>query len=423
MVGLDDVSEVNNVSLSESSDGLLWHFNCVVEFILSQLDLQLFVILHWLSCKLWLVTASLEILLDKSRVRASQIVAHELATMLAELWHFSTQEVVGSVVSFSFDILVRNNIWRVHLGDQVSARLTSHLMLDVLSVSQIVHAVKGARLHFCAPEWALRTFSLASVIDCEHLLSVFVSLDLHSFVKQLFSLYNPSMQGRQQVFCSFKHVFVELGWVVTRHALVPNINNDQDVFDPHSLQKRQKLLATAFLIAVIVTFSHICWFFSISKWLLIGTIRAWSDSVGHNAAFSLGNASLASNVIEHKVDMGLVADGSWKWLELCAASRFLLSKADRVQHRFHFFHHRSHVSWKVLSIFLHLNELLVIVILSLLHAVRDELTLTGSDIATSSFFLLLLTKVDGDLFVFVFIIACRIVLVLGRALSCWPLRW
>ena len=112
---------------------------------------------------------------------------------------------------------------------------------------------------------------------------------------------------------------------------MPNVNDNQDVFYAHALQKWQKFLSAAFFIAIIVSFCHIGGLIAVNAILVISTtFRARCYAIGYDTAFSLCDTSFASHVVENKVNMSLVADSCGEGLELSTSSRFLLSKADRV---------------------------------------------------------------------------------------------
>jgi hypothetical protein len=70
---------------------------------------------------------------------------------------------------------------------------------------------------------------------------------------------------------------------------------------------------------------------------------ALSDTVGDNAALSLSNTSLPRNVVEHQIDMRLIAYSRGEGLELGATTLLLLSETNGIKHTLHFFHHWNHV--------------------------------------------------------------------------------
>ena len=99
---------------------------------------------------------------------------------------------------------------------------------------------------------------------------------------------------------------------MTGHTLVPDIDNDQNIFDTHALQEGEKLLAATFLVAVIISFRHVCRLLGIV--VIVGfirirlSIRTRSHSISHDATLSLRYATLAGNIVQNKVDMSLIAD-------------------------------------------------------------------------------------------------------------------
>ena len=56
------------------------------------------------------------------------------------------------------------------------------------------------------------------------------------------------------------------------HSLMPNIDNDEDVFDSHSLQEGEKFLTASFFITVIVALGDIGRLFAITKLVLFVVI-------------------------------------------------------------------------------------------------------------------------------------------------------
>lgn len=136
------------------------------------------------------------------------------------------------------------------------------------------------------------------------------------------------------------------------HSLMPNIDNDEDVFDSHSLQEGEKFLTASFFITVIVALGDIGRLFAITKLVLfvvifgiIWTIGSWGNSISYNAAFCLGDASFASHIIEHQVHMGLITDCCWKGLKLGTSRCLLFSKTYRIEYTLHLFHHWHHFNW------------------------------------------------------------------------------
>ena len=59
------------------------------------------------------------------------------------------------------------------------------------------------------------------------------------------------MQDGEEILASFKHVLVNVLRMLAWHALVPQVNDDQDVLDTHLLQLGQELLSAPLLISVI----------------------------------------------------------------------------------------------------------------------------------------------------------------------------
>ena len=53
------------------------------------------------------------------------------------------------------------------------------------------------------------------------------------------------------------------------HALMPDVNDNKNVFYTHALQKREELLSTAFFITIIVSLCHIGRLFTISYLIFI----------------------------------------------------------------------------------------------------------------------------------------------------------
>ena len=77
--------------------------------------------------------------------------------------------------------------------------------------------------------------------------------------------------------------------------------------------------------------------------LLIVIIVDTCHPVCHNAALGLRDSSLACDVIQHEVNMRLVADSCGESLVFGPSDALLFTEADRVEHRLHLFHQRDHV--------------------------------------------------------------------------------
>ena len=86
---------------------------------------------------------------------------------------------------------------------------------------------------------------------------------------------------------------------MARHALMPNVDDNQDVLYTHALQKGKQFLSTAFFVTIIVAFGHIGGLIAITHIVLLicVALRARRDSVGDNAAFSLGDTSFACDIV------------------------------------------------------------------------------------------------------------------------------
>ena len=93
---------------------------------------------------------------------------------------------------------------------------------------------------------------------------------------------------------------------------MPYVDNDQNVFDSHALKERKKLLTATFFVAIIISLSHICRLLSLIVvvwfiWVLLD-IGTRGYSIGDDTALGLSDATLASNIVQNKVYMSLIAD-------------------------------------------------------------------------------------------------------------------
>ena len=68
--------------------------------------------------------------------------------------------------------------------------------------------------------------TVATALNRQHLLLIFIYLSLQSFIKELLSLEHSLMQSCEEVFGPLEHIFVELGRVMTWHTLVPDVDDD-----------------------------------------------------------------------------------------------------------------------------------------------------------------------------------------------------
>ena len=71
-------------------------------------------------------------------------------------------------------------------------------------------------------------------------------------------------------------------------------------------------MTATFLVAVIISFRHVCRLLGIV--IIVGfirirlNIRTRGHSIGNDAALGLRYATLAGNIVQNKVDMSLIAD-------------------------------------------------------------------------------------------------------------------
>ena len=137
---------------------------------------------------------------------------------------------------------------------------------------------------------------------------------------------------------------------MARHALVPNKDKYQDVLHTHALQQAEQLLARALLVAVVISFCDVSrrLFTFLLLILPLRLLTTRSDSVGNDARLGLCNAFAPLDVAQDQVDMVLAANCRREGLIFCPPKCLLFSKADRVQHALHLFHHRAHLSGQAL---------------------------------------------------------------------------
>ena len=99
---------------------------------------------------------------------------------------------------------------------------------------------------------------------------------------------------------------------MTGHTLVPYIDYDQNIFDTHALKEGKKLLTAAFLVAIIISLRHVCRLLSfivvVRSIRILLNIGTRSHTISNNTTLGLRYAPLASNIIQNKVDMSLIAD-------------------------------------------------------------------------------------------------------------------
>jgi hypothetical protein len=63
-----------------------------------------------------------------------------------------------------------------------------------------------------------------------------------------FGFNHFGVQGGKQILRAFEDVPVYLRNIAAWHALVPDINNDEDVLDAHFLEQAKELLTTSFFV-------------------------------------------------------------------------------------------------------------------------------------------------------------------------------
>jgi len=57
-----------------------------------------------------------------------------------------------------------------------------------------------------------------------------------TFAQKLLGLNYAGVKRSKQIFGALENILVEFRGIVARHALVPDIDDYQDVFDAHTLQ-------------------------------------------------------------------------------------------------------------------------------------------------------------------------------------------
>mmetsp|Transcript_8486 Transcript_8486/g.11693 ORF Transcript_8486/g.11693 Transcript_8486/m.11693 type:complete len:286 (+) Transcript_8486:1316-2173(+) len=283
---LDDVSQIDNVSLSQPADRYLGHLYCVVELILCQLDFEFLLLLDGSALQLRLAVV-LVVAIDFLQSRVGVV-----RSSLCDLGHIATDEIIRPVVSLPFNILIGDHVRRVHFRNQVLSVAILSLLAVLDAISQIVDAIKSPRLHSAATYGALGPLCrlLAITLDRQQLRLTFLRLALETLIQELLCLDNSRVECRQQVLGTLKHVFVKFARVVPGHALVPNVDHDENVFYAHSLQQGEQLLTAALLVAIVVTFSNVGGLFiviDVAVVLLVRILAACRHAISHDATFSL----------------------------------------------------------------------------------------------------------------------------------------
>ena len=113
-MGFDDVPKVNDVGFGQTSYRGICHFDRVYELLLSKLNLKLvFFLLDRLA--LWVLLMELPLSLQHTLVLTSLIESHYPTILKCR--DLTRQEVIRPIISFLVDVLVRDHIRRVDLGD------------------------------------------------------------------------------------------------------------------------------------------------------------------------------------------------------------------------------------------------------------------------------------------------------------------
>ena len=139
------------------------------------------------------------------------------------------------------------------------------------------------------------------------------------------------MKSCQEVFCPIQNAFVNLStWRSSCHSLVPNENNNQDIFNSHFLKLTKQLLTASFFASILVTFCYKTFVISFS---LIWRLR---HPICEYGCFAVLNLSALFEIANTEVNMVLILNSSRVGLILYFLNSFLLSETDTVEHRLHF---------------------------------------------------------------------------------------
>ena len=115
MVRFHNISQIDNVSLCQPSNASFGHFNSIVEFFFCEFNFKVIIrVLFILRLGLIKIFQTLFVFLRPLKVDPIGILllVHDRSLLLGF-------EIVGSVVPFTFNVLIWNDITGVHFRDQI----------------------------------------------------------------------------------------------------------------------------------------------------------------------------------------------------------------------------------------------------------------------------------------------------------------
>jgi hypothetical protein len=370
-------SEAVDVLLVQLSYRDVGHLDGIVEFLFSQLDFKLFVLLIISRCLIFILRS-----------------VHQ-AKLLGHVWVI--QEVVEPENSFLVILILYFLVWYyiswVDLGRHIDSIILIARSISV--ATKLVALCQGVALQsllclVCFPEWDLGKRYL-----------LLVSLDLVLLLLQenlLLCLENSLMQNLKEVLASLQDVLVYLLRVRAWHPLVPQVDDDQDVLDAHLLELQEQLLTASLLVAIVKPFGDAFIFNSLQTLPAVRVVDthlrvaavflSTADPVRHDARFGLLDLLPPLDEVHDHVNMHFLADGCGESLVSYFVLDDLLPETDRVDDTFHLIHLFKAqvlflasdvlvVSWAVL----HLVSTIVFDVVSVLKGVlpaelEDEVLLT-----------------------------------------------
>lgn len=124
------------------------------------------------------------------------------------------------------------------------------------------------------------------------------------------------MQDLQKVLSSLNNILVDLLSLRAWHALMPDVDDDQDVLHSHLLQQVKQLLATSFLVTVVKSLNdpvRLALFQRILALVILTHFRlvflGFAESVGNDHGLSFSDLLSSLDEAHDHIHMDLLTDG------------------------------------------------------------------------------------------------------------------
>ena len=332
---LDLFPKINNMLFCELSDGNLGHLDSIVKFFFCQFNLKLFFsifVVHIIEIRRPILNPNLFLSLKLCTSEWHSWLIWE-AKLLGDIR--VVQEIVKSEHS-SLSLMLKYLFVRNHIR-------WVNFCCNIVTRSEIPQTVSSASNHrsfsLCILNETLRWVSLATSIRqlwkllrlrlCRHFTLV-NSINRHL----IFSFEDFLMKNGKEIFTPFQYILINILSMLSGHALVPDIYDDENILNAHFLKLCQQFFTATFLITVIISFHQRVWILGVHT--LLALVTHFAQSVCDNACFDLTNFVPSGYEAHHEVNVHLITNSSRKGLISNSLFKWLFAETDWVYHTLHF---------------------------------------------------------------------------------------